>query len=121
MNDRRTVLLSVLPVSILLAACSRAPEPAVTPRAPATEVHWNKAPLVDNAFAPLPLGSVKPRGWLKRQLRIQADGLTGHLDEFWDDLGPNSGWLGERARVGSAARTTLTGCCLWPTCSTTRR
>jgi hypothetical protein len=27
-------------------------------------------------------------------LRIQADGLGGHLDEFWPDVGSNSGWLG---------------------------
>jgi len=32
---------------------------------------------------------------LKAQLRIQADGLSGHLDEgFFPDLGPDSGWLG---------------------------
>jgi hypothetical protein len=37
---------------------------------------------------------VRPRGWLLRQEQIQADGLTGHLDEFWGDVGPNSGWLG---------------------------
>lgn len=43
---------------------------------------------------PLPLGEIKPKGWLKQQLQIQADGLSGHLDEFWPDLGPNSGWLG---------------------------
>ena len=42
----------------------------------------------------LPLTSVKPRGWLLEQLRIQANGLTGHLDEFWPDVGPNSAWLG---------------------------
>ena len=38
--------------------------------------------------------NIKPRGWLRDQLQIQADGLTGHLDEFWEDVGPNSGWLG---------------------------
>jgi hypothetical protein len=37
---------------------------------------------------------VRPTGWLQRQLRIQADGLSGHIEELWDDLGPNSGWLG---------------------------
>jgi hypothetical protein len=42
----------------------------------------------------LPLGAVKPRGWLLNQLRVQASGLTGHLEEFWPDLGPQSGWLG---------------------------
>ncbi len=54
----------------------------------------NRAPLQPNAFNALPLGAIAPQGWLKRQLQIQAAGLTGHLDEFWDDVGPNSGWLG---------------------------
>ncbi|MCA1606952.1 MAG: glycoside hydrolase family 127 protein, partial [Acidobacteria bacterium] len=54
----------------------------------------NRQPLPQNAFYLLPLTSIKPRGWLRRQLQIQADGLTGHLDEFWPDVGPNSGWLG---------------------------
>ena len=54
----------------------------------------NKAPLAPNAFYLLPLGAVRPTGWLRRQLEIQATGLGGHLDETWDDVGPNSGWLG---------------------------
>ena len=44
-----------------------------------TESHPGLAP---RAFVPLPLGSIRPTGWLRRQLRIQADGLSGHLDEF---------------------------------------
>lgn len=54
----------------------------------------NRAPLAPNAFYLLPLGSVRPTGWLRRQLEIQATGLGGHLDETWADVGPNSGWLG---------------------------
>ncbi|MDQ2899712.1 MAG: glycoside hydrolase family 127 protein [Acidobacteriota bacterium] len=27
-------------------------------------------------------------------MKIQAAGLTGHIDEFWPDLSSNSGWLG---------------------------
>ncbi|GHV44940.1 hypothetical protein FACS189492_1970 [Clostridia bacterium] len=36
---------------------------------------------------------IKPSGWLKRQLRIQADGLCGNLDKVWKDI-YDSGWLG---------------------------
>lgn len=52
------------------------------------------SPLAPAALIPLPLGSIRPEGWLRDQLRIQADGLGGHLDEVWPDVGPNSGWLG---------------------------
>src|SRR5580698_5121493 len=63
------------------------------PGAPPTATP-NRAPLQSNAFEPLPLTSVMPKGWLFEQLRIQARGLSGHIDEFWPDLGTNSGWLG---------------------------
>ncbi len=54
----------------------------------------NRAPLAPNVFDPLPLGAIRPAGWLRAQLQIQANGLGGHLDETWPDVGPNSGWLG---------------------------
>ena len=60
----------------------------------AAEPVKNRAPLVESAFYPLPLTSVKPTGWLREQLRLQADGISGHLDEFWQDVGSNSAWLG---------------------------
>ena len=65
------------------AASSAAPEQVRT-----------RAPLMAPAFTLLPLGVIKPAGWLKAQLQIQANGLSGHLDETWADVGPNSGWLG---------------------------
>lgn len=36
---------------------------------------------------------MRPRGWLLDQLRLQADGITGHLDEYWPDAGAASGRL----------------------------
>jgi len=54
----------------------------------------NRDPIQPNAFNPLPLGAVEPSGWLRQQLEIQAKGLTGHLGDFWNDVGSNSGWLG---------------------------
>jgi hypothetical protein len=54
----------------------------------------DRQPLASSTFYFLPLGSIRPRGWLLDQLRIQANGLSGHLGEVWADVGPNSGWLG---------------------------
>ncbi len=48
------------------------------------------------ALTPLPLGAIRPAGWLKDQLRIQAGGQSGHLDEFWPDI-KDSSWIGGKA------------------------
>ncbi len=60
------------------------------------EIKATEPPLRASTFEPLPLGSIKPAGWLKDQLRIQADGLSGHVDEFWPDI-KNSAWFGGTA------------------------
>ena len=36
---------------------------------------------------------LKPAGWLKRQLEIQAEGLCGNLDKVWRDV-RDSAWIG---------------------------
>jgi len=46
------------------------------------------------AFRELPLGAVKPRGWLRDQLGLQAEGFTGGLPAVWLDVGESSAWLG---------------------------
>lgn len=38
-------------------------------------------------------GKIKPRGWLRRQLEIQAQGLSGNLDKIWPDV-RDSAWIG---------------------------
>ncbi len=39
----------------------------------------NRRPLKQTAFVHLPLGAVKPRGWLRDQLQVQADALTSYV------------------------------------------
>ena len=63
-------------------------------RANTSSVIKNRAPLAENAFYMLPVGAIRPSGWLLDQMKIQANGLSGHLDETWPDVGNNSGWLG---------------------------
>ena len=78
---RRALLL---PILLAIPGLARAAEPG-PPAAP--------RPL---AYRPLPLATIKPAGWLKGQLRAQAEGLTGHLDEFWPDI-KDSAWIGGKA------------------------
>ncbi len=54
------------------------------------------AELAARVFLPLPPGDIRPGGWLLNQLRIQANGLSGNLDEFWQDVA-ESGWIGGKA------------------------
>ena len=67
-----------------------------------------KNTLAPVCFRPLPLGSVKADGWLKRQLRIQADSLSGKLDEIWPDV-KDSGWFGGTAESWERAPYWLDG------------
>lgn len=58
---------------------------------------FSRAPFLKQADIALPLGSVKAKGWLLKQLKLQADGFTGHAEELYpeaENLGPQSDWLG---------------------------
>jgi len=48
----------------------------------------------DFVLFPARLGTVYPSGWLRLQLIVQKNGLTGSIDTLWEDLGAESGWLG---------------------------
>jgi uncharacterized protein len=93
LSNRRAFLMQLGAVGLANLPLTKLGAFASVP-AIASAVVKNRAPLAANAFYALPLGSIKPRGWLRQQLQIQADGLGGHLDEMWADVGPNSGWLG---------------------------
>ena len=54
---------------------------------------FSARPLAPLAHAPLPVGSLAPAGWLRAQLQLEADGLTGHLADFYPDV-MNSSWVG---------------------------
>ena len=62
---------------------------------PPTGVITNRLPLFSIPFVALPLGSVRPQGWLLTQCQLQCDGLTGNAETIYaNDIGTNSAWLG---------------------------
>ena len=55
----------------------------------------NRSPLAHKPYVELPLGAVRPDGWLRDQLFRQASGMTGHLDGIVPNImGDRNGWLG---------------------------
>lgn len=55
---------------------------------------FNKAPFTPNTMAELPLGAIRPEGWLLEQLKTQAEGLTGSLGLNWPYVNEKCAWLG---------------------------
>ena len=55
----------------------------------------NKAPLKAKPYMELPLGSIKPQGWLREMLIRQKNGATGQLEKLYPlVMGKRNGWLG---------------------------
>ncbi|MEB0263053.1 MULTISPECIES: beta-L-arabinofuranosidase domain-containing protein [unclassified Mucilaginibacter] len=54
-----------------------------------------KAPLRQSPYIELPLGAIKPQGWLREMLIRQKTGATGNLDKLYPlVMGKRNGWLG---------------------------
>jgi len=65
----------------------------------------NRAPLVATPYGLLRLTSVLTQGWLKRQLQIPADGLSGHVEEISEGSRAGRRWLGSAVESWSVAPT----------------
>jgi len=54
----------------------------------------NRPPLLPSPLIKLPVGAIEPRGWVRKQLELQADGFIGHLTEISKFLDKeNNAWL----------------------------
>jgi uncharacterized protein len=55
---------------------------------------FSQQSLTSTPYIEMPLGAIKPKGWLREQLVIMSNGSTGHLDEVHQKIGNDNGWLG---------------------------
>ncbi len=94
--------LNILFFSFLFCACTSTQEQDLklsvvkSPSTTSTNAFYvsNKQPLLPLHFIKLPIGSIKPEGWVLKYLQLQRDGLTGHLGEIsaWLDK-QNNAWF----------------------------
>lgn len=80
---RKEIIVLMTTFSLLISGCSG--------KKGNINYKGNPLPLTQNAYIKLPIGAIRPEGWLKDQLAAQAEGLTGNIDDFWPDL-LNSSW-----------------------------
>jgi len=96
--SRSICLYLSLFICLLLCGCTAATSVSVVDR-PDTSCRndfyvSNRPPLLPNPLIKLPVGTIEPKGWLRRQLELQADGFHGHLTEISGFLKKqNNAWL----------------------------
>lgn len=55
----------------------------------------NRHPLATKPYMELPIGAIRPAGWLEEQMKRMCTGMTGNLDKIYEPvMGKRNGWLG---------------------------
>jgi DUF1680 family protein len=97
MNFQHPYVATIFVVLVASVVCAEDRIEVVDrPPAKGTNTYYfgNREPLAPSPLVKLPVGAVSPRGWLRKQLELQAAGLHGHLGEISDFLKrQNNAWL----------------------------
>lgn len=94
MKQKRVIIIAAL---IICGCCEFCPAIEVNENTSSKDTLYtfNRAPLIAKPYTELPLKAIQPTGWLKNELQRMADGMTGHLDEWYPEVcGPRNAWLG---------------------------
>ncbi|WP_417361018.1 beta-L-arabinofuranosidase domain-containing protein [Galbibacter sp.] len=89
MNISKTQLKAILYLNVVLLCYSCSQEPPKSDKNPIIDT-----PFTERIYKEVPLGEIQPKGWLGNQLEIMRDHSTGHLDEVYDKIRIDNGWLG---------------------------
>ncbi|HEY3267428.1 MAG TPA: beta-L-arabinofuranosidase domain-containing protein [Armatimonadota bacterium] len=86
MTTRYTIVTAIMLTTAVASGAATKPR-AYTLKAPPVGVKSpfyvsNRAPLIQNPLIKLPIGSIRPEGWLRTQLKLTANGYTGRLTEI---------------------------------------
>lgn len=96
---REFVILWCMTICILITSGSATAETIDTLTRPDTGRKnsfyvGNREPLLQSPLIKLPIGSIEPQGWLRKQLELEAAGFFGHLPELSRFLvKENNPWL----------------------------
>ncbi len=95
---KRNILISVLFIAAIMLSCNKSDEVTVVQQTETDSTNdfyvGNRPPLKPSPLIKLPIGNIKPQGWLKKKLQLQAEGFHGHLQELSSFLEKeNNAWL----------------------------
>lgn len=85
----------IIALSSLMATASMAASDSGSNASINVNYQNNRYPLATKPYMELPIGAIKPTGWLGEQMNRMRTGMTGHLDSIYAKvMGPRNGWLG---------------------------
>lgn len=92
------LMLSGFCMTLLLTGACTGKEKKLVLNSPKTDLHLSRTEESDVIFHQLPLGTVCANSWLKHQLQLQADNITGDFESLCPDVRTEgearSAWLG---------------------------
>lgn len=89
MNILKKPLRAILYVNLAICACSCNQEASKMDISTTANTQFR-----ERIYKEVNLGEIQPTGWLNDQLEIMLDHSTGHLDEVYDKIKIDNGWLG---------------------------